>query len=131
MDKNNENSELLEKLIVAFETKQNIIKLKLENAKFRFNPRVPHNLLWVFKGLKRMVSGPYHRIKVPKGHEPIPLNKDEKITIDRLSRSFCVLENFEHWLTKAKQGEKKHQTEMEKQSESKIIRLKTWASFNQ
>ena len=49
--------------------------------------------------------------------------------VDRLARTYCAMEELAAWLDRVDAGEKLHQEEINRQAESKIVRLQTAAAL--
>lgn len=111
-------------LIQAFNKKLEIIEQKVYQMDKRSNPRVPYRLGWI----GNYFSIATHKYSVPSNCVSFK-NVSVNVPIDKLARTFCALEDFEDWLDRVRDGSKKHQQEMEKQAETKIVRFKTFASM--
>lgn len=95
----------------------------------RCRMRPPVALEWLVKRL--MNQGNIGSEKLPSGHW-YPTSYGESPTnapLDRLARTFCALEECEAWLDRCDEAEKRHVTEIERQAESKIVRLRSFAEF--
>lgn len=114
-------------IILALNKKASAVATRFNNLNMSSNPRIPVKLHWLAVVLKEWGTSAQ---KTPQGYVSVPIKGlDGPVPIDQMARTFCALEDFESWLNKVEEGIKKHQQEIEKQSEMKIIRLKTFASL--
>ena len=110
-------------LIQALKNKRDQVMMKYQRLNKRNNPRIPHKLNWIINSTKKE--------KTPKGFAPLNYLIDSKHnSLDQLARTFCALEEFETWIEKVEEGNKRHQVEMEKQADTKICRFKTFAALS-
>ena len=114
-------SEENKNLIIAVSQKAKEVINRFQNLKTNTKPRVPNKLMWIITG-KHIPNSVCCLDNLSYSISDIPL--------DKLARTFCALEDFEGWLEKVENGIKKHQAEMEKQANTKICRLKTFAVFS-
>ena len=112
-------------LLHAVKQKISQVKNKYLKLNKKGNPRPPRKLDWLAKEMndqKTRVDKSFVSLKEIYGF-------NENIKLDTLARTFCALEDFENWIEKTEIGAKKHQEEMEKQANHKIVRMKTFASL--
>ena len=105
-------------LIDAVFQKNKQVLQRYSNLNKNTNPRIPHKLEWIISNVK--IPGSFVK----------PDGRINNIPLDKLARTFCALEEFEEWLEKVENGIKKHQVEMERQADTKICRLKTFAALS-
>lgn len=107
------------------------ICVRAEEARLRTNPRPPHALDWIWwlvvkRGERKdgkdwtpkwnVIS----RVSYPHMAEFLPRSRE-----DEYAKTFVALEDFMKWFDRALIGECKHQEELNRQCESKIVRLQT------
>lgn len=118
----NESNLIQQQAVDAINQKHSEILKLVRTINLRTKPRPPRSVSWY---AAHVMGG--------QGIETIPSecadlwNLQRGAPLDKLARTFCVMEDFEAWFLRVIEAEKRHAEEMARQSASKIARLETYA----
>lgn len=104
----------------AFQEKVEHVRMLLGQRRCYYAP--PAHLRWLYDWFRGQ------RVQYPPAYSsPTP---NDSTPIDRVARTFCRLEEMEAWIKRLDAGMARHQAEMERQSMTKIARLKMASEFS-
>lgn len=112
-----------DEMFSAFREKVTSVRARYSKLNKQMRPRVPYRLKWVVGYFNNIA------VTIDKKFFNIGDLLVESTPIDKVARTFCLLEELDEWMDRVEAGIKKHHLEMEKQSLHKIVRWKTYTAF--